>query len=316
LIVVFAATMLVAAVPVVIGARRVLADTAVEVRAAELRLAALAAAHADRGLTEAFYELELMAIRGASETGGDAPLSPESGLRSVLGEATSFRAGMVVLDAQGDARYWEPSGLGNALDQSLPDEVRNAAATSDDRVVSEPYVDPRTGEVVSALSLPLLSADGVREATMIGLYDVGGPLITDLVAPAFDIGETGHSDLVDAHGRVVAAINPAHGPDAGDHPEFYERLARERVATVERVAHESSAISLDRSEYHVMAYVPLKMAPWGVAIGASEDDVMKTVAGQRTTMMVLGLSALAVVLAGLALAVITCRRFRVQVDDA
>ena len=315
-IIVFVVTVLVAAIPVVFGARRVLAGTADEVRDAELRLAALAAAHADRGLTEAFYEIELMGIRGASVADDGGPISPESELRSVLGQATSFRAGVVVLDAQGDVRYMEPDGLGNDLEQSLPAAVRDAAATSDDRVVSEPYVDPRTGEVVSALSLPMFTPDGTRQATVIGLYDVGGPLITDLVAPAFDIGETGHSDLVDAHGRVVAAINPAHGPDAGDHPEFYERMARERISTVERVAHEPSVISLDRSEYHVMAYAPLKMAPWGVAIGASEDDVMATVARQRTTMVVLGLSALAVVVAGLVLALSTCRRSRVKAEDA
>jgi len=315
LIVVFAITVLVAAIPVVLGARRMLAETTDEVTAAELRLAALAAAHADRGLTEAFYEIELMGIRGASGTDDDGPLSPEGELRSVLGEATSFRAGVIVLDAQGNVRYWEPEGLGSDLERSLPADVKDAAAASDDRVVSEPYVDPRTGEVVSALSLPLFTPDGTRQATVIGLYDVGGPLITDLVAPAFDIGETGHSDLVDAHGRVVAAINPAHGLDAGDHPEFYERMARERKSTVERVAHEPSAISLDRSEYHVMAYAPLKMAPWGVAIGASEDDVMATVARQRTTIVVLGLSALAVVVAGLVLAVTTCRRYRLAVDD-
>ncbi len=314
LIVVFAVTILVAAIPVVLGARRVLAESADEIGEARLRLASLAAAHADRGLTEAFFEIELMAMRRTSGRDGRGPISEDRGLRSVLGEATSFRAGVVVLDAQGDASYWEPSDLGTNLERSLPTGVKAAAATSNDRVISEPYVDPRTGDFVSALSLPLFAADGTRQATVIGLFDVGGPLITDLVAPAFDLGASGHSDLVDAQGRIIAAINPAHGPDSGDHPEFYEAVALVRTPTVETVSHEPPAYSLDRSEYHVMAYAPLRMAPWGVAIGASEAETMASVTRQRAAMVVLGASSIGVLLAGLILAVHTCRTYRRPVD--
>jgi hypothetical protein len=310
LIVVFAVTMLVAAIPVVFGAKRALAETANEIQQAQLRLASLAAAHADRGLTEAFYEIELMAIRRTSGPNGGGPISGDRKLRSVLGEATSFASGVVVLDARGAVSYWEPGELGADIDRTLPGGVVIAASKSDDRVISEPYVDPRTGDLVSALSLPLFTADGVRQATIIGLFDVGGPLITDLVAPAFDLGASGHSDLVDARGRIIAAINPAHGPDAGHHPGFYEAVALARVPTVATVSHELSSDSLDRSQYHVMAYAPLRMAPWGVAIGASEEETMAAVTAQRRTMLVFGFSSFGVLLTGLALSVHTCRRFR------
>ena len=307
LIIVFAATILVAAVPFTIMAARVLAQTADQVRESQLRLASLAAAHADRGLTEAFFEIELMAIGIASEPESGGPAVPGGSLRSVLGEATSFHAGVAVLDALGDVIYWEPSDLASDIEHTLPAGVRLIAAMADDRVISEPYVDPQTGEVVAALSLPQYAPDGTREATVIGLFDVGGPLLTDLVAPAFDLGSSGHSDLVDAHGSIIAAINPAHGPDTGDHPDFYEAVALAHAPTVVTVSHEPSPSSLDRSEYHVMAYAPLRMAPWGVAVGASEDESMAAVSDQRRSMVVSGASAIGVLLAGLALAVANCR---------
>lgn len=315
LLLVFVAAVLVAAIPVVIGGRNVLAETAEEIWEARLRLASLAAAHADRGLTEAFYEIELMAIGRTSGSDGDKPIPADRGLRSVLGEATSFRAGVVVLDAHGDVSYWEPSDLGTDLERSLRGDVMAAAAESDDRVVSEPYVDPRTGEIVSALSLPLFDANGTRRATIVGLFHVGGPLITDLVAPAFSLGASGHSDLVDARGRIVAAINPAHGPDAGDHPEFYVAVALARVPTVDTVSHDPPPYSLDSSEYHVMAYAPLRMAPWGVAIGASEASTMAAVTRQRTAMVVFGSSAIGVLLAGLLIVAYVCRSYRRPADD-
>jgi hypothetical protein len=310
LIVVFAATMLVAAVPITIVAARVLAQTADQVRESQLRLASLAAAHADRGLTEAFFEIELMAIRMTSEPESGGSTAPGGSLRSVLGETTSFHAGVVVLDALGDVVYWEPSEPASDVEHTLPADVRIAAAMADDRVISEPYVDPQTGEVIAALSLPQYAPDGTREATVVGLFDVGGPLLTDLVAPAFDLGSSGHSDLVDAHGSIIAAINPAHGPDTGDHPDFYEAVALVHAPTVMTVSHEPPPSSLDRSEYHVMAYAPLTMAPWGVAIGASEDESMAAVSDQRRSMVVFGASAIGVLLAGLALAVANCRGAR------
>lgn len=93
MLVVFAATMVFAAVPVVLGATRTLAESAHEIQQAQFRLASLAAAHADRGLTEAFYEIELMAVRRTTAPEGGGPLSRDRSLRSVLGEATSLAGG-------------------------------------------------------------------------------------------------------------------------------------------------------------------------------------------------------------------------------
>jgi len=312
-IVVFVVAMVVAAIPIASAGRRVLSDTADEIGISRLRLASLAAAHADRGLTEAFYEIELMAITRPSESDVLAPESSEQNLRSVLGETTSFRSGVVVLGADGNARYWEPVDLGSDLGRSLPPNVQASAAASDDRVISEPFVDERTGDVVTALSLPVFASDGSRESTIIGLFDVGGPLITDLVAPALDLGASGHSDLVGSQGTIIAAINPAHGPRTGEHPGFYEQVARAHAPTVQTVIHEPSAESLDRSARHVMAYAPLRMAPWGVAIGASEAETMATVTRQRRTMIVFGASSIGVLISGLVLSMYACRKHRYPV---
>jgi hypothetical protein len=310
LLVVLVATVLVMTVPLAFFTTRAIARTTDEIETARLRLAALAAAHADRELTEAFYEIELMLAGRSTQVAGENAAVPDSPLRSILQEASSFRTGALLLDATGRVTYWEPSEIGDELNRSPIVEVLNAAAASEDRAVSEPFVDPGSGRVVSALSLPLFDAGGARQGTIVGLFDLSGPLITDLVAPALDLGPSGHSDLVDEQGRVITAVNPAHGPQTGHHPGFYRGVAARRAPTVESVLHQPGATELDRSPRHVMAYVPLRMAPWGVAIGASEEDTMQSVDELRRDMIVLGASAAAALLAGLSLAAYTGRRGR------
>lgn len=77
-------------------------------------------------------------------------------------------------------------------------------------------------------------------------------------------------------------------------------MALLHTPTVATVLRDPPVRSLDRSERHVMAYAPLRLAPWGVAIGASESEVM----------VVFGSSAVGVLVAGLLLAIHTCQRYR------
>lgn len=310
LLLVLVATVLVMTVPLAFFTTRAIAGTTDEIETARLRLAALAAAHADRELTEAFYEIELMLADRSTRVAGESGAVPDPPLRSALHEASSFRPGALLLDDAGRVTYWEPSEIGEKLDRSPFVDVLNAAAATEDRAVSAPFVDPGSGKVVSALSLPFFDADGARQGTIVGLFDLSGPLITDLVAPALDLGPSGHSDLVDEQGRVITAVNPAHGPQTGHHPGFYRDVAARRAPTVESVLHQPGATELDRSPRHVMAYVPLRMAPWGVAIGASEKDTMRSVDELRRDMIVLGASAAAALLAGFSLAAYTGRRGR------
>ncbi|RLE14632.1 MAG: hypothetical protein DRJ28_05405 [Actinobacteria bacterium] len=87
-------------------------------------------------------------------------------------------------------------------------------------------------------------------------------------------------------------------------------MALLHTPTVATVLRDPPVRSLDRSERHVMAYAPLRLAPWGVAIGASESEVMVSVTGLRTVMVVFGSSAVGVLVAGLLLAIHTCQRYR------
>jgi len=106
---------------------------------------------------------------------------------------------------------------------------------------------------VTALGVPLYGSDGARAGTILGLLDLTEPLIVDLVEASRRLGTSGHADLVDDRGLVLASTNPSHVVSEGDHPEFYARAIAARTPVVETVEHITHPNDSDQSSRHVMA---------------------------------------------------------------
>jgi hypothetical protein len=90
---------------------------------------------------------------------------------------------------------------------------------------------------MTAFSVPVFLGDGARVGTVIGLIDLSESLIADLSVPTARLGVTGHVNLVDESGVVVASTDPEHVLTSSHHSEFYTRAARGQIALVEPVPH-------------------------------------------------------------------------------
>ncbi len=236
--------------------------------AARLQLAELTAAHADRILAEAIHEVDLMAT---NLVGFDLPLDDTESaipLRGTYARHASFSSGVLMVDDQLEVIFGEPDWLTHWPDRGGAARAIAAAGAHPVVAVSEPFVEPFTGHVVTALSVPVFADDGSRAATVIGLLDLSDPLITDLIEPARRLGPTGHADLIEESGIVLASTNPDHVMGKGDHPDFYERMAATSRPTVEVVPHVTD--SGEERTPHLMSYAPLRNAAWGIALGAEE----------------------------------------------
>ncbi len=296
-------TILAALGPFVMLTWRAVGDTKADIEAERLLLAQLASAQADRILNEAFFEIEFAAALVPTGEDGDLVAANGAPLRTLYGQAASFSAGVVYLDGNRTLVLAEPDSAAMGLDRGPPGRALRQAASNNDRAVSEPFTSPLTGHLVTALSVPLFGDDGGRTGTMIGLLDLTEPLIADLVEPARLLGNTGHADLVDERGLVLASTERAHILTPGDHPDFYARMAETRTPSVERVRHEPDDPEDDQSSWHVMAYAPLRGAPWGIAIGASEAETVGGANELRRTLIILGVASAAVLLVGGALVI-------------
>jgi hypothetical protein len=308
--IILAVTLAVATTLPIVAAVSALRDVRSSAESSLMTASAMAAVQADRLLIEQFFELELLAASLGDEADLDADPLLRS-LRTVYGRLATLSSGVVWFDESGNVVFAEPESsthLGANADRIM------SGVGIDVRGVSMPYLSPTTGHVEVALSVPVYANDGLRRGTLVGLLDLTEPLVTDLVEPARILGPTGHADLVDERGLVLASTSPNHVLEAGDHPELYNTVALDRVPIVKRVAHDADASSLDQSAWHIMAYAPLRIAPWGVAMGASEAELLEPVSRLRTRFVAIGAASLVTLLAGGVLALGLSRR-RERLDD-
>lgn len=293
LITVLVVAALMAVIPGVLFAWVSIEQVTEEVEAGRLRLAQLASAEADRIIAEAYFELEGLAQMldfGSVQTGETLEIGPNGRLR-----VSSFHSAIVVVGPAGEIKAEQPVGrFGKRRLAQLATQV-----ASGDRTVTEPWVDAVSGHVVVGLGVPVFHADGAAAGFVVGVVDLAEPLIADLVMPAARLGPTGHADLVDERGIVLASTEPGHVMTEGDHPDFYAEAGAGRVPIVANVAHDLDPHTLDRSPRHVMAYAPLRNAPWGVTMGSSEEESLAVVRRLQLRLLVAGITSAAVLALGI-----------------
>lgn len=278
----------VAIVPALVFASASVHDLREEINQGRLREAELLAAQADNLLSDAMFELELVAARVVGPLADGNVVDPAH--VGIEGTGIAASLGTLILDPDGDVLAAEPPTVADeweeAADISAFSGVANQVTS-----VSPPFRFSSSNRVAAALRVPVYEDGGTRVATVVGLVDLTGPLMAGLVEPALRIGATGHADLVDERGIVLVSTNPAHVLEPGDHPAFYEQATTGRVGIVGRVAHSPGAGDLDQSLTHVMAWAPLKNAPWAVALGSSEREAMDAVYRMQNRLIAAGLAS-------------------------
>lgn len=225
-------------------------------------------------------------------------------LAHTYGRVGSMSLGVYFLDADGLVVMANPQDRWargtNLAEESHIRELRETRSRS----VSMPFRDPASGRTAVALATPILRADGSLQAIIGGLVDMSGTEVLGPLGLARDLGRTGHAELVDGMGMVIASTEPDHSLRPGEHVPFYTRMFHERRWGVENVpyAREDMDPSAGETVYHVMAFAPLSSAPWGVAIGGSDWETFAPVRRLQRSFLLGGALAL-LVLWGLTLLV-------------
>ena len=295
---IFAAAVMVATTLAVGFAWRALDTMSDELRTARLREAELLAAQVEYFVSAAFFDLELTAAVVATDL--DAQRAPAFGTDSLPFDDSTLAT--LLFDEEGELAATRPSSFGVSEEEVGRGELAVVVAASTN-AVSEPFTLAEGGRVVAALGVPMYASAGDRIGTVVGLIDLTGPVMAGFVEPAERIGVTGHADLIDDRGKVLVSTNPGHTLGEGDHPEFYTEAAELRAPLVQTVPHHADSGDVDVSSQHVMAWVPLRNAPWAVALGASAQETLAPVARLRTILVAAGIASLVVLTAGAVIAV-------------
>ncbi len=238
-------------------------------------VAQMAAQRYDELLTQAYYELDSATTFAAFDP--SAPNLPNENhmLAETYGRLGSASLGVVFLDARGRVVLAQPNNSRRAgADYSNLPFIAQVIQTAK-RNVSGPFLDPASGRPAVAVTIPIFDRDERLMSMLSGWIDLNSPLMVMAVEHARKLGETGHAEIVDDKGFVIASTEShAHPLDPGDHSKFYLRMLATHRAGVENVPEENGAFA---GEMHVMAFAPLSVAPWGIAVGGTEAETFAPV---------------------------------------
>jgi signal transduction histidine kinase len=221
--------------------------------------------------------LEDIALRARFGFEDDGVRPPKPAMRAAYLQSI-FTEGVFLRDRAGTIVWSEPERLlssGVNL-ESLPQirevleagrpGVSNLAANGKRRIYASVPIRDSRNEVVGTVG---------------GELDPESARFQSLLHP-IRIGETTYMDLVDGRGMVLASTRSGRAFVNSDHGRFLAGLIRDKKAVVGacHTCHEQNGFP--EREREVIAFAPLKSAPWGVAIRqASKEALAPSISMQR-----------------------------------
>jgi len=222
------------------------------------RLAQALGDHLDYILKENLTTLQDAALRARS-LATDTDLSA---LKAALREAylrTFFTEGVFFVDRTGKLVAIEPQqAASSGEDFSALPAVRGALQGRPE--VSSLTTGPRKRLYAA---VPVRDWHGELMGAVGGMGDPASPRFRSLLQP-IRIGDTTYVDLVDATGTVLASSKEGRALTRSDHGPILANLIEQKkplVATCHSCHHDNGV-----PEGDVMAFAPLRFAPWGVNV--------------------------------------------------
>lgn len=156
-----------------------------------------------------------------------------------------------------------------------------------DIFVSTPWPDPVNENLLTTITIPIY--EGERFLGWLRcVADLDESSIKAMLLDAVTQDNTAHAILVDRQGRALISTFDLPFLSPGEHQTFYRRAMSQNEAVIEEVLFELDLPNEPPGHHHIMAFVPLETAPWGVSVGG--DVIEETFAAPYR--LFLGLAAL------------------------
>ena len=273
---------------------RALQDSIDKLLEERLAITQLVADQIDNLLADAIFELERanpLFIDQNDELGA-AELATLSQTYEQIG---LFPDGIVLLDMEGQVVGTQPLGVyPENVDLSELTHIRKVLETGEP-TIADPFFHPIDEHPVTAVTVPLTN-NGKLIGLLSGFISLDGRGVIMPLNRAAIIGQTEHAVLIDAQGRNLASTFDLPYLSPGEHVTFYQEAMSNGVPVIKTVPFELSLPGEALGHLHVMAFVPLRNAPWGLAVGGDlTGDAFAGIRELRTGMVVIGSISLAAV---------------------
>ncbi|MEW5718430.1 MAG: GAF domain-containing protein [Chloroflexota bacterium] len=227
-------------------------------------LAQLAANHTDYVLGNAQAFLEATASRETFHQSA-ARVAQQDILRDSIKDSGSLFRQLWLVDPTGTVRVAEPALTAPPV---LPPAL--AEIYSGTRFVVTSVDLPTLGPAIIAAT-PVRDGTGQINGALLARLDLSG---VEISAPiqAVTLGKTGYLEIIDTNGLIVLSTRSQHLLRAADHGDSLVAMIREGRSVVTNCHNcHTTDLGADR-ELEVIAFAPLKRAPWGVVVRQTEAE--------------------------------------------
>jgi signal transduction histidine kinase len=247
-------------------------------------LARSLAGHVEAAIAADLEILQGIGVAAAGERGRAAGAVRDAFLRSHVLGGIVLLAGDAAIVAEEPARTRHAAGR---LEIAAAGEVFRSGRPDVSPVLDE------DGRKQIYLLVPLRGPDGRVAHVAAGAVDPASERFAELLRP-FRFGARGSADLLDRQGLVLASTDATRRFVRSDHDRFIEGLIRDRRAAAGTChgCHDDGVVGTRVRE--VLAFAPLSVVPWGVAIRQPEDEAFHAIGALRRRLLLLGPIALAV----------------------
>jgi signal transduction histidine kinase len=191
-----------------------------------------------------------------------------------------FRA-RVVLPSQTDVLandFSDSNCVNHAFDQRVPQVTRSFTLGTPTPAV--------------AMVVPILTSDGAVSKVVLVTIDLNAAHFVDLLQPG-ELGQTGYIEVIDRTGIILGSTRPDRRWEQDDHGGFFQTLILERRTSV-GTCHNCHDTSVNGAKSEdLVAFAPLSVAPWGIAVRQSRDEAFVYTDTLRRRMLVFGLLTVA-----------------------
>ena len=236
-----------------------------------LVIAQLAARQVDSVLEHDFTALEQVAASFSAQDVAPRSSAVSDQMARTLTDSGDMWLGLYLLDANGKPIASAPARRLDAPLSRTKGSAMSEIGTLGKRAVSLPYVDGLTGTPAAMLTVPVANPGEGAGVFLGGVVDLSRPELSGPLSEAKGLGETGHAELFDSRGLVIASTDAVAFLAPGEHRQFYLRMGSAHRDGVDTVPLEprSAAEAHSESTKHIMAIGHLSDVPWGVAVGGS-----------------------------------------------
>lgn len=232
-----------------------------------LIIAKMVANQVDQTLRRGLDELESHASLQTSSLQGIELEEQKRVLRELKAESNLFSYKVFLLDFSGKVLYTEPRDptvIGTSI-RDLPNIARTLE--TGEPSVSGVIAAPGTKRPIVLLATPIKDNEGRVVGALGGAFDVTDYVIGDAIQ-GMRVGETGHTQIVDERGTVIASTEPIYVLREWHHTRLVPPPKGKNSFVVSSPTFREGRIV----QTDVVAFMPLSTASWGVAVEQEENE--------------------------------------------